>query len=145
MNSHVLCNIYTKRLWKEVYLNINLDAYMYTKRVYGVCNCPWDEIVLSTCFMFQQRQLTILSIPSKDQGLYSQNNQRLKVASKWPSLEKLLKIRDVSVLNVGLYVFGIGVIHKTSTKLHLSELLIKPRMIFRTQFVCSFFKCTYIK
>ena len=67
---------------------------MYTKRVFGVCNCPWDEIVLSARFMFEQRQLTILSIPSKDQRLYSQNNQRLKVASKWPSLEKFLKIRS---------------------------------------------------
>ncbi len=46
-----------------------------------------------------------------NQGPYSQNISKLKVAHNSSIQEKILKIMDVSVLNVGLLILALRVFH----------------------------------
>lgn len=51
------------------------------------------------------RQLTILSIPSKDQRLYLQKQPKTKSSFQVAEFGETPKNKDVSVLNVGLQCF----------------------------------------
>ncbi len=97
----------------------------------------WKKMRLRRLFLSFAVVFTFPNIlPHRDLGPYSQNILRLKVAPNLPIKEKILKIVDVSVLNLGLLDFCSKSISQ-SVKFECLTIIL---LLIKRRFICIYYK-----